>query len=83
MKGFGYVAQLFQALDVVFNNAYLLFSVLGQIIHLAYLHDEVFLGLAIRKGVQLVKGLGYVDGGERCLVIQRHLKLEAGRRVIL
>ena len=42
------IAQFFKSLDVVLDYANLLLGVLRQIIHLAYLHNQVFLGFGIR-----------------------------------
>ena len=51
MEGLCDVAQFLQTFDVVFYYADLFLCVLCEIIHLADLHDEVFLGFVVRQGV--------------------------------
>ena len=83
MEGLGDVAQFLQALDVVLDNGYLLFGILGEIVHLANLHYQVFLGLGVRERVEMVEGLGDVEGSKCRLAVERHLQLDACRRIVL
>ena len=83
MEGLGDVAQFLQALDVVLDDGYLLFGILGEIVHLANLHYQVFLGLGVRERVDVIEGLGDVKGSKCRLAVERHLQLDACRRIVL
>ena len=83
MKGLCDVAQLFESFYVVLDYSYLLLGVLRQIVHLAYLHNQVFLCLGVRQRVEAVECLRDAQCGECRLAVEWHLQLYACRRVVL
>ena len=83
VEGLCYFTQLLETLDVVVDDGYLLGGVLYQIIHFAYLNNQVLTRLLIRQLVELVECFGNVNGGKCRLAVQRHLQLQSRRRVVL
>lgn len=67
------VFQLFQPADISLDDGKLFRCALSQVIHLGYLHHQVFAGFLVGESVDFVHGLGYRECGVDGLVVQRHL----------
>ena len=77
------IPQFFQTCDIFFHYGNLLGCTLAQIIHFCDLHYQILACLVVRQGVYFVHHLGNRHGCIDGLVVERHLKLQSCRRVIL
>ena len=76
MESHGDVFQLFQPGDVGFYQSDLFGSGLSQIVHFAYLQNEVFPRFLVRKTVYLIHDFCNGYGGIKRLIVKRHLQLQ-------